>query len=60
MHIQFTEHPHLQRYHNDEYMPDDYYITEISENGVANVKREVGERLIEEFDHVVEYSGDSE
>lgn len=60
MHIRFIEHPHLQEYHNDDYMPSDYRVTDISENGVANVKAEVGEQLVEAFDHVVEYSGGSE
>lgn len=57
MHIRFTEHPNLQEYHNDDHMPSDYRITNISDEGVANVKQDVGENLIEAFDHVVEHEG---
>jgi hypothetical protein len=60
MYIRFAAHPHLQRYHNDEYMDSDYRITEISEAGVAQVRSEVGERLIEAFDHIEEYESDNE
>jgi len=60
MYIQFTEHPHLQAYHNDDHMPEDYRITDISDEGVANVKEAVGKNLIEAFDHVEEYTGGSE
>lgn len=55
MHIQFTEHPQLQRYHNSEHMPADYWIESISENGVAQVRREVGEALIDAFEHIEAY-----
>ena len=53
--IQFTEHPNLQTYHNDDYMPDDYRITQISESGVAQVTQEVADKLVEAFDHVEHY-----
>jgi len=36
----------VQRYHNDEYMPDDYWI-EPSEEGVAQVTQEVADELID-------------
>lgn len=38
-------------------MPEDYYV-EFSENGVANVKEEVGEQLIENYDSISEYNKD--
>lgn len=57
MYIQFTEHSHLQEYHNDEHMPDDYRVT-VNDNGVAQVTEDVGNNLVEAFDHVEEYSGD--
>lgn len=38
--------PEVQRYHNAEHMPDSYWI-EPSENGVAQVKSEVAEQLVE-------------
>jgi len=55
MHIRFTNHPHLQRYHNDDYMPDGYWITSISSEGVAQVKQDVGEALIAAFEHIEPY-----
>jgi hypothetical protein len=59
MYIKFTQHPHLQRYHNDDHMPEDYRVTEISDDGVAQVTKEVGENLIAAFDHVEEYDGET-
>ena len=38
--------PEVQRYHNDEYMPDDYWVEPGSE-GVAQVKQEVADALID-------------
>jgi hypothetical protein len=59
MYIQFTEHAHLQEYHNDDHMPADYRVTGINDDGVVQVTAEVGEGLIAAFDHVKEYNGDS-
>jgi hypothetical protein len=59
MYIQFTEHAYLQEYHNDDHMPDDYRVTGINDEGVVQVKKEVGVNLVDAFDHVVEYNGDS-
>jgi len=57
--IQFTEHAHLQKYHNDDHMPDDYHVTEISDKGVAQVTQEVADNLVAAFDHVEHYDGGS-
>lgn len=53
--IQF-ENTDLVRYHNSEYMPDDYWIENISEKGVAQVKQEVAEELVENKDDVSHYT----
>jgi len=58
--IQFTEHANLQAYHNDDHMPDDYRITEISDEGVAQVTQEVADSLVEAIDSVEHYDGGSQ
>lgn len=54
--IQFTEHPNLQKYHNDDHMPEDYQIDEISEEGVAQVTQDVADNLVEAKDSVEHYT----
>jgi len=58
--IQFTEHSNLQAYHNDDYMAEDYHITEISDEGVAQVTQEVADTLVEAIDEVEHYDGGGE
>jgi len=57
--IIFTEHPHLQEYHNDDHMPSDYRVTNINDEGVAQVTQEVADNLVAAFDHVEHYDGGS-
>ena len=38
--------PEVQRYHNDEYMPEDYWI-EPSSEGTVQVSQEVADALID-------------
>lgn len=58
--IQFTQHPHLQEYHNDDHMPEDYRIEDISDEGVAQVTQEVADNLVEAIDGVEHYDGGSQ
>jgi len=58
--IQFTETPNLQTYHNDDHMAEDYRITEISDDGVAQVTQEVADSLVEAIDEVEHYDGGSQ
>lgn len=54
--IQF-ENANVQRFHNDEYMPEDYRITEISDKGVAQVTAEVHDNLVESDLAIRSYDG---
>lgn len=55
MYIQF-ENP-VQRFHNDDYMPEGYVI-EPNDNGVAQVTEDVGTALVNNFETIREYSAD--
>jgi hypothetical protein len=50
----------VQRYHNDDYMPEDYWIENISDDGVAQVKQSVADNLAESDLAVAHYEGGSE
>lgn len=56
MWIQY-ERTSTNRHHNDEYMPEGYFV-EPNENGVAQVKKEVGEVLIENYDTIHKYEAE--
>lgn len=43
--IQFHQ-THVQEYHNSEYMPDDYRITDITDEGVAQTTADVADTLV--------------
>jgi len=52
--IQF-ENTAIQRYHNDAYMPEGYVVDTIAENGVAQVKKEVADALVQNVETISYY-----
>jgi hypothetical protein len=41
-------------------MPDDYHITQINDDGVARVKKDVADNIVAARDDVEHYGGDDE
>lgn len=52
MFIEF-QNPNTETFHDNECMPEGY-VVEVSDNGIANVKKAVGEALIDKYSGISE------